>query len=336
MATILENTIRDGSYVLDFQFSAEQSNIVVEGLDRLGFKFIEVGHGLGLGAGKLQEAGLSAETDETYIAGARAHAKSARIGVFFIPGIGTSGDIDMAADLGIDFIRLGVNIDRYKDLERIAEYAKSLGLWVSVNLMKSYAVKRFEFAKVVREISTWGSADAVYLVDSAGCMLPEEVASYIDSARETASVALGFHGHNNLSLAVANSLAAARAGAEYVDSSILGMGRSAGNAQTEILTHLLRQERLSADDFNQYDLYHFAQRTIQPLMPQTQGLNGRDIHIGVSKFHTSYSPLINRVAKEYDLDPLLLMKHVSDINCLDPKEDFVIQIAQSLKGCDTL
>lgn len=331
MTTIVENTVRDGSYAVNFQLSLEQSNSIVKGLDELGFEYIEVGHGLGLGAGKSAATGLAKETNEAYIKGAKSVALNSKIGAFFIPGIGSLDDIRMVADLDVDFIRIGVNINRYSDMLAAAKLVKEEGLWLGLNLMKSYAVKPYEFLQIVKSIDGWGLADAIYLVDSAGCMTPDEVFNYIDLTREHVVTPLGFHGHNNLSLAVANSLSAVRAGAAFVDSSILGMGRSAGNAQTEILTYLLSKDGFLSQSFDQYKLYNFADEVIAPLMTSSLGLNGDAIHIGVSKFHTSYLPLINECAEKYAVDVRKLIKEVSDVNCLDPERELVMQIASDLR-----
>ena len=334
MATIIENTVRDGSYSVNFQLSVEQSNSIVKGLDNLGFEYIEVGHGLGLGAGKSAATGLAKEIDETYIKGAKSVVTYSKIGVFYIPGIGCFDDISMAADLGVDFIRIGANIDRYSDMFNAAKLVKEKKLWLGLNLMKSYAVKPYEFLKIVKEIDSWGLADAIYLVDSAGGMLPDEVFKYIDMTREYVVTPMGFHGHNNLSLAVANSLSAVSAGVEFVDSSILGMGRSAGNAQTEVLTYLLYKEGFLKKQFNQYNLYDFAEKVVEPLMPLKQGLDGDAIHIGVSKFHTSYLPLINKGVETFDINKRKLIKEVSDVNCLSPDEELIMQIASDIRDAD--
>jgi len=330
MATIIENTIRDGSYTVNFQFSLAESNSMAKGLDELGFEYIEIGHGLGLGAGNNVATGIAKETDEDYIKGAKSVVKNAKIGVFYILGIGCLDDIRMAADLGIDFIRIGANIDRYNDMFTAAKLAKERGLWLGLNLMKSYAVKSYEFLKIVKEIDSWNLADAIYLVDSAGGMMPDEVFNYIDLTREHITTPMGFHGHNNLSFAVANSLAAVKAGAKFVDSSILGMGRSAGNAQTEILTYILSKEELLNKHFDQNELYDFAEQTVAPLMTSKQGLDGDAINIGASKFHTSYLPLITKGSERFSVNKRKLIKQVSDVNCLSPDEELVMQIASNM------
>jgi len=330
MLHILENTLRDGSYVIDFQFTKEQTYAITKGLHKLGFEYIEVGHGLGLGAWNKPHIGLSKEDDVTYISTAREAAPSAEISAFFIPGIGTKEDIDKAIDAGLSFLRVGTNVDTFSKAEPFAAYAKSRGLRVAVNLMKSYGVKSYEFTQIAQEIDKWQSAEAIYLVDSAGCMMPEEVFEYIDRTKERIATHLGFHGHNNLSLGIANTLRAVQAGATYVDSCVRGMGRSAGNAQTEILVHLLQNVGLSPIDTEIYAFYEFANAQIVPLMPRVQGLSDEEVHIGVSRFHTSYMALMSKVAKEEGVSKQRLIKEVSDINCINPNEDLVREVAQKL------
>lgn len=330
MINIVENTLRDGSYVVDFQFTSQNTHDLTKGLADLGFRMIEVGHGLGLGAWNNPKAGLSKENDREYIRSARKAAPGAEIGVFFIPGIGTKQDMLIAKELGIDFIRIGTNIDNFRITREYLEYAKELGLFAAVNLMKSYAVKSYEFTKIVHEIDHWGMADVIYLVDSAGCMLPEEVFTYIDRTKENITTPLGFHGHNNLSLAVANTIQAMKAGATYLDTCVRGMGRSAGNAQTEVLIYLLQQMGVIGNEISLYDLYEFANHYVVPLMPRLQGLTDEEVHIGVSKFHTSFMPFANSAAEKYAIDKRKLIQKVSAVNCLNPSEDLFYDIARTI------
>jgi 4-hydroxy-2-oxovalerate aldolase len=322
---IVENTLRDGSYVVDFQFTSKDTFDLTQGMSDLGFEMIEVGHGLGLGAWNNPKAGLSKENDDQYIKAARMATKRAQIGVFFIPGIGTKEDILRAKENGIDFIRIGSNIDTFEVTRDYLEYAKKLGLFCAVNLMKSYAVKSYEFTKIVKEIDGWQMSDVIYLVDSAGCMMPEEVFTYIDRTKENITTPLGFHGHNNLSLAVANTLQAT-----YLDTCVRGMGRSAGNAQTEVMVFLLQQMGVIGKEIDLYSLYEFANKYVVPLMPRLQGLTDEEVHIGVSKFHTSFMPFANGAAEKYSIDKRMVIEKVSAVNCLNPSEELFYEIARSL------
>jgi 4-hydroxy 2-oxovalerate aldolase len=330
MVNIIENTLRDGSYKIDFQFTKEQTHAIVHGLFNLGFQYIEVGHGLGLGAWNNPKYGLAKENDETYLRVAKDAAPEAVICAFFIPGIGTKTDIDLASNCGLNMIRIGSNVDTFKSTREFAHYAAEKGIRVAINLMKSYGVKRYEFTKIAREIESWGIAEVIYLVDSAGSMTPDQVFEYISETRDQVATPIGFHGHNNLALAMANSLKAVEAGASYIDSCIKGMGRSAGNTQTEILVYLLNNMGLSVATNDIYAIYDFADHYITPIMPDKQGLSNEEIHIGISRFHTSYTPLLQKVANELGVQENKLMKMVSDVNCINPDEGLFFEMGLKL------
>jgi 4-hydroxy-2-oxovalerate aldolase len=327
MINVVENTLRDGSYVIDFQFSKKQTYDITKGLGDLGFKYIEVGHGLGLGAWNNPKVGLAKENDTDYILAAKKAAPNANVGVFFIPGIGNIDDIDLAIDNGVNFIRVGTNVDTFTLAQKFVEHVKKRGVMVAVNLMKSYAVKSYEFTEIACEIDKWGTSDVIYLVDSAGCMLPDEVFEYIDRTREKVITPIGYHGHNNLSLAIANTIQAVHAGATYVDTCVRGMGRSAGNAQTEIVVNILQRMGLTSIDTELYKFYDFANKYIVPIMTHTQGLSDKEIHIGISKFHSSYTPILEKISNQTGVHELRLMKLVSDINCINPTEELFLKTA---------
>ena len=331
MISIVENTLRDGSYQVRFQLTREDTFNVVKGLDALGFKYIEVGHGLGLGTARWASIPSAREPDQVYIEAAKRAAGQAAIGTFFIPEIGTQEDVLRGIDMGLDFIRVGVDINKFRQARESVEFARSKGLFVTLNFMKSYAVRSYEFSRICREVDPWG-ADVIYLADSAGCMTPDEVFEYLDRAHEQVQTHLGFHGHNNLSLAVANCLAALKAGATYLDTCMRGWGRSAGNAQTEIVVYLLQKLKLLDDTIDLYDLYDFVNTEIVPLMSRPQGLTDEEIHIGVSRFHSSFLPLVKKTTEAFEgIDQRKLIKGVSDVNCINPGEALFAEIAATLQ-----
>lgn len=331
MIKIIENTLRDGSYLVDFNIDKDQTSNISGGLSRLGFDFIEVGHGLGLGAYNNIKCGLSKEDDFTYITSAVQVSPNSSIGVFFIPGIGTFEDIDLAISAGIKFIRIGINVDIYKEAKKYIDYAKKKGLFVAINLMKSYGVKSYEFMSIAKNISSWKNVDVIYLVDSAGCMMPDEVFEYIDRTIQKIDVQIGFHGHNNLSMAVSNTISAVKAGATYIDTCVRGMGRSAGNAQTEIVVYMLQNMGLITKDINIYDLYKFADEVIDPISDKIKGITSEEIHIGISKFHSSYNNILNAVSEEFKIDRLKLMQEVSEVNCINPSVELFKSVAQKIQ-----
>jgi 4-hydroxy 2-oxovalerate aldolase len=327
---LLDCTLRDGGYPIHFQFSGRDVKHICAGLEAAGISYIEVGHGLGLGASGL-EHGVAFESDTAYIQIAKRSVKKARIGAFFIPGIGRLSDIEAAVEAGLDFLRVGTNVTEVSLAKDAVQLAKSLGLEVHLNLMKSYAVGVSAFPEIVHTAKSLG-VDILYVVDSAGCMLPEEVASYI-RAVVLAEMKAGFHGHNNLDLVNANSLAALDAGAMLVDATLRGMGRSSGNAQTEVLAHLLNR-RSGTELYEVFPLFETIEKHVEPLMIKPQGQASLDVITGMSRFHSSFLPRFKRAQGRYDVDLNRLILAVSQIDCVNPSEQLIESVARDLVRLD--
>ncbi len=295
---ILEVTLRDGSYLIDFQFTAEDTSNIATALEGVGFRWIEVGHGLGLYASQAGK-GSAAATDEEYLEAAAQALKVAKWGMFFIAGIGREEDLRLAARYGMSFIRIGTNVTEAVQAEPYIALAKELGFIVSYNAMKSYAVTPAEFGKVVAQVHSWG-ADIACLVDSAGSMDPDSVAAYLRAAKAESSSPLGFHGHDNLSLAMANTLRAIEEGAVLVDSSLQGMGRSAGNTVTEVLVAIL-QRRGFLSHIDLKAAMDVGQGLIQPLLGK-RGIDPMAVTSGLAKFHSSFTDKVQRYARKHQID----------------------------------
>ncbi|PYX49919.1 MAG: hypothetical protein DMG79_07395 [Acidobacteria bacterium] len=295
---ILEVTLRDGSYLIDFQFTAEDTATIAAALETVGFRWIEIGHGLGLNASQ-SGRGMAAATDEEYMEAASQALTRAKWGMFFIPGIGREGDIRVAANHGMSFLRIGTNVTEATLAEPYIALAKELGLIVSYNAMKSYAVSPAEFGAVVAKVHRWG-ADIACLVDSAGSMDPDSVAAYLRAARAESASPLGYHGHDNLSLAMANTLRAIEEGAVLVDSSLQGMGRSAGNTVTEVLVAILQRRGAMAHiDLNA--AMDVGQGLIQPLLGK-RGVDPMAVTGGLAKFHSSFTGKVQGYARKHQID----------------------------------
>ena len=323
---ILDTTLRDGSYAIDFQFTAQDTALIAAALEASGIEWVEVGHGLGLGTARAgKETALV--SDEAYLCATAAALSSAKFGVFCIPGIAALEDIDLAAECGAHFIRIGTDVDAIQAGLPFIQYAKSKGLIVFSNLMKSYLVTPALFAQQAQLIAEAG-ADCVYLVDSAGGMFPDEVATYLDVARQACSIPFGFHGHNNLSMAVANSLQAVESGAHFVDASLQGLGRSAGNAVTEILASVLQQKGHCLN-LNMDRLLEAGQGLIRHRLDQP-GINAVDITAGRAKIHSAQLPLIKCIAQVHDVSMHDLILRLGETAQSQPSEDIIEKIAREL------
>lgn len=323
---ILEVTLRDGSYLIDFQFTAEDTATIAAALESVGFRWIEIGHGLGLNASRAGK-GAAAATDEEYMEAAAQSLHHAKWGMFFIPGIGRDQDIQNAARCGMSFIRIGTNVTETMQAEPYIALAKELGLIVSYNAMKSYAVSPKEFGKAVAQVHKWG-ADIACLVDSAGSMDPDSVAAYLRAAKAESDSPLGFHGHDNLSLAMANTLRAIEEGAALVDSSLQGMGRSAGNAVTEVLVAILQRRGL----LSHIDLkaaMDVGQGLIQPLLGR-RGVDPMAVTGGLAKFHSSFTGKVEHYARKHNVDVRDLIVRLCEEDQVSAPDDLLERISRDL------
>ncbi|MDP9067824.1 MAG: hypothetical protein M3N53_05695 [Actinomycetota bacterium] len=324
---LLDTTIRDGSYVVDFQFTARDTAVIAAALDDAGVELIEVGHGLGLNASEATEH-RAADSDAAYIEAALAVVKAASCGVFFIPGIGRQSDIEMAARAGIGFLRVGTNVTEAEDALPYIEFAKSLGLVVSANFMKSYAVSATELGERAAQAQKAG-ADIVSVVDSSGGMLPADVRDYSAAVLDRcAEIRLGFHGHDNLGLAIANTLAAVQSGATVVDASLAGMGRSAGNAITEILVLVLRRAGIDLG-LNANALMDAAASVVRPMVDHHKH-DPLSITSGFAHFHSSFLGKVLRYADEYQVDPRELIVDLCAHDRVHAPDDLIQDLAKQL------
>ncbi|MBE6970800.1 MAG: 4-hydroxy-2-oxovalerate aldolase [Ruminococcaceae bacterium] len=323
---ILDATVRDGSYAIDFKFSCKDVRDLVSRAERIGLKYIEVGHGQGLNASS-HEHGIALQTDVEYMRAAKEVVKEAKLGFFCIPGIARLEDITTAKENGIDFLRMGVNAQEYPKVKPYVEKAKAEGLQVFVNFMKSYTVTPEELAEAAVTVQGWG-AECVYIVDSAGCMTSQEIGQYIDAIRSKCDVAIGFHGHNNLGLAVENTVYCYERGIEFIDCSFQGLGRSAGNASLEQVIMVLDKKGydLGFDipkvlEYGYAGLRHIAgDRLLNPL----------DYICGYAGFHSGFLKSIYRCSMEKNVDPLRLILAYSKRNRTSMNYEELCAVADTL------
>lgn len=323
---ILDCTLRDGSYEVEFQFTAEDTALFCRALESVGIRLIEIGHGLGLGASRAGK-GQAAASDVDYMRAAADALSEARWGMFFIPGIGELSDVELAAEHGMHFLRVGTNASEVEASRPFVERAKELGLEVCANLMKSYALEPAELLAQARKSAAYG-ADMVALVDSAGCMLPAEVRAYVSTLREGLDVPLGFHGHDNLSLGIANVIAATEAGCTRVDTTMQGIGRGAGNAVTELVVAVLGRQGVDLGiDLNA--LTSLSERLVRPLL-HLKGWDAIDITSGVAGFHSSHLALVRAHAEEAGVDPRELIVELCKVDQIQAPPELVREVAARL------
>lgn len=324
---ILDCTLRDGSYVNNFQFNKNDTKKILQVLETSGINHIEIGHGMGLGASRIKNF-KAKETDKTYCQIASNTIKKAKWGVFCIPGIANLDDVKMAHDHGVKFIRVGSNVENYKEQEKFINLCKKLKIFVASNFMKSYLVSPKKFVKYVKAAHRFGS-DLIYLVDSSGSMLPSEIEEYYYFIKKfNRKIKIGFHGHDNLGMSCANALHAYKLGFDMIDVSMQGLGRSSGNTPLE--TFLCLIERLGTKTkINKFKIMNFSEKEIVPIFKR-KGLSSLDLVSGMSYFHSSFMPAIEKIAKKYYVDPRLLIIEHCKKNKIDAEEKDLTKIAKML------
>ena len=306
---ILDTTLRDGSYTTNFSFSTNDTSTICNELQKAGIEFIEIGHGVGF-RGSEKGFGKATQTDEEYLKAAKSVLKKSKVGMFCIPGIAKLEDIDMAGRHEMDFIRIGTDVTKIHESKKFIEKAKDYGMYVAANYMKSYALSPEKFSEKVLLSEQYG-ADVIYVVDSAGGMFGDELEKYYEEIRKISQISLGFHGHDNLGMAVSNSLLAAELGFDIIDSSLQGLGRSSGNASTEILVAALTKRGFTTN----INFRKILEVGINKILSKTnKGKMPLDIVAGFTDFHSSYMPHIEKFSREYKVDPISLMIEITKID----------------------
>ncbi|MBQ0027418.1 MAG: 4-hydroxy-2-oxovalerate aldolase [Lachnospiraceae bacterium] len=322
---IMDVTLRDGSYAINFQFSEYDTEKICSGLNGAGIKYIEIGHGMGLEASS-PAGGLALCTDAEYLQAAKRAVPDAKYGMFCIPTYASVDSLDLLKENGASFVRVGSNVSEVETTKEYIERAKALGLEVMANYMKSYVATPEEFAENVKKSESWG-ADVVYVVDSAGSMDSHDVEKYFEAVKKVSNIKVGFHGHNNLGLAVANSIYAMDLGYDFVDTAMLGMGRSAGNAATELFVGNLVKRKM-AEEIELDKIMECAEKYVRPLMKHYP--NALDLYCGIAQFHTSYMKYIQKYSMKYRVNPLKLILEYSEYDKVNMDEAALDKIASGM------
>ena len=231
---IHDMTLRDGMHPMRHQTSIEQMIAISTALDDAGVPLIEVTHGDGLG-GNSVNYGFAAATDEEYLKAVIPNLKQAKVSALLLPGIGTVDHLKMAYDVGVSTIRVATHSTEADVSEQHITAARKLGLDTVGFLMMAHMASPEKLLEEAQKMVSYG-ANCIYVTDSAGYMLPQDVTDRVAILRANlpAEIELGFHGHHNLGMGVANSVAAVDAGAIRVDLASAGLGAGAGNTPLEL------------------------------------------------------------------------------------------------------
>lgn len=328
MFNILDCTLRDGNHAIGLKFDGERTKQITKGLINAGVQYIEIGHPMGPGTAR-KNMKLAAAKDKEYLESVSSLTSKANIGTFFLPSVGEMCDIEMIKEHKLGFIRIGSNVGEMDFAEPYVKYAKKVGLTVHFSLMKAYAVSPAELAEEAKKVESFG-ADVIHIMDSAGGILPNDTKKYVCALKNSVSTKVGFHAHDNLRLAIANALASIEEGADFIDASLRGLGRSAGNAQLEVLIAVLKKSGYDIP-MDLRTLLDTGTELVEPLMKKQAGLDILDIIFGYTGFHSGFLPMFEQIANEYGVDLVELIIKVCAKEKVHPVVEVVKEIAASMK-----
>ena len=327
---IIDSTLRDGSHAMAHQFTSDMVRDIVRALDDAGVDTIEVSHGDGLG-GSSFNYGFSKEPEYDLIRVAAETSRRSKLAVLLLPGIGTREDLRHAASLGVKVARIATHCTEADIAEQHIGLAKEMGMEAIGFLMMAHMLPPEGLLAQARLMQSYG-ADCVYVTDSAGALTPDGFRERVRALHAGLDIPVGVHAHNNLSCAVANSLAAVEEGATYVDGCCAGLGAGAGNAALEIIAAVFGREGIDIGGLDWFKLADATDQTVRPIMPRPQIIDGTALTLGYAGVYSSFLLHAERAAKRFGVDPRELLLECGKRKLVGGQEDTIIEIAAQLSG----
>ena len=324
---ITEVCLRDGSHAIAHQFTVDQVRSVAEGLNAAGVPYIEVAHGDGLAGSSLQY-GLSRTNEFELIEAAVSVCDRSKVAVLLLPGIGTIKELKKAYEIGARMARIATHITEADISAQHIHAAKELGMETVGFLMMAHMAPVEKLVEQAKLMESYG-ADTVYVVDSAGALLPHEVKERITALRNHLGCNIGFHGHNNLSLAMANTLAAIEAGATRIDGSVRCLGAGAGNTQTEVLVAVLNRLGISTG-VDLYKIMDVAEDLVAPILQVPQEITRTSLILGYAGVYSSFALHAKRAAQRFGVDDRDILVELGKRKVVGGQEDMIIDVAAEL------
>lgn len=322
-------SLRDGMHAKRHQITVDQMVDIATGLDEAGMPLIEVTHGDGLG-GTSVNYGFPAHSDEEYLGAVVPKMKNAKVSALLLPGIGTVDHLRMAKDLGVSTIRVATHCTEADVSEQHIGLAAKLEMDTVGFLMMAHMATPEQIIEQAKLMESYG-ANCIYCTDSAGYMLPDEVTQKIGALRAelNPTTEIGFHGHHNMGMAIANSLAAVDAGAVRIDGSVAGLGAGAGNTPLEVFVAVL--ERMGADHgIDLYKIMDVAEDRVVPMMDQPIRVDRDALTLGYAGVYSSFLLFAKRAEAKYGIQARDLLVELGRRGTVGGQEDMIEDLALTM------
>ena len=325
---ISDPTLRDGNHAVRHQLSRESFVSYCKAAEAAGVPVVEVGHGNGLGASSML-VGECRLTDDEILSSSRANLSKSRLGIHVIPGFCTiKHDLVKAVEAGVDVFRVASHCTEADITDRHIAYVRQQGKEAYGVLMMSHMASPAVLLEEAKKMESYG-AEAIVIMDSAGAYFPDDVTERISTLVDGLSVPVGFHGHNNLGMAIINSVSAVNAGASIIDATIRGFGAGAGNTQLEVLIAVF--DRLGfetgIDLYKILDAADVAEKEFNPIAPFSSPLS---VVSGLAGVFSGFAKHVGQAAKDYNVDPRDIFFGLGKRNAVAGQESLIIEVAQDL------
>ena len=324
---LIDSTLRDGSHAISHQYTVDQVTAIVKGLDDAGVQVIEVAHGDGLG-GSSFNYGFSAVDEIKLVEAAVNSTTNAQIACLLLPGIGTVDDLKRVRDLGVGVVRIAVHCTEADITEQHIKMAKDMGMEAIGFLMMAHMNTPEGLLEQARLMQSYG-ADTVYFADSAGALTTNGVRARVAELVGGLDVPLGVHAHQNLSLAVANSIAAYEEGARNLDGTSAGLGAGAGNCPTEILAAVCEKNGIESG-VDPLKLMDLSEEVTRPLMTRQQVVDRAGLLLGYAGVYGSFLLHAQRAAERYNVSQADILLELGRRKVVGGQEDMIIDVALEL------
>ncbi len=327
--TLHDMSLRDGMHAKRHQISLEEMVSIATGLDEAGMPLIEVTHGDGLG-GSSVNYGFPAHSDEEYFKAVIPNMKNAKVSALLLPGIGTVDHLKMAHDHGVSCIRVATHCTEADVSEQHIGMAAKMGMDTVGFLMMAHMTRPEKILEQAKLMVSYG-ANCIYATDSAGYMLPAHVQEYIGLLRAELpqEIEVGFHGHHNLGMGVANSVAAVEAGANRIDGSVAGLGAGAGNTPLEVFCAVL--DRMGVETgVDLYKIMDVAEDRVVPIMDFPIRVDRDALTLGYAGVYGSFLLFAKRAEKKYGIPARDLLVELGRRGTVGGQEDMIEDTALTM------
>jgi 4-hydroxy-2-oxovalerate/4-hydroxy-2-oxohexanoate aldolase len=327
MKVILHDmSLRDGMHPKRHQISLDQMIAVATALDDAGVPLVEVSHGDGLGGGSINY-GFGKHSDQEYLRAVVPRMKRARISALLLPGIGTVDDLRMAHGEGVGTIRIATHCTEADVAAQHIGLARQLGLDTVGFLMMAHMIPPEALLAQARLMESYG-ANVVYCTDSAGYMLPADVTARIAALRAglRPETEVGFHGHHNLGMGIANSIAAIEAGAARIDASAAGLGAGAGNTPLEVFVAVLTRMGIE-HGVDLYKVMDVAEDLVVPMMDTPVRIDRDALILGFAGVYSSFLLFAQRAGAKYGVSSRDLLVELGKRKTIGGQEDLIEDLA---------